>query len=544
MSQLLLDLENIIQGDVSDSPKLRQEYSTDASIFRVVPEIVVAPKDSRDIQKLVSYATSQTHKYISLTPRSAGTDMSGGPLTESIVVDMKKYFSHLHKIGTDWATAEPGMMYRDFEKQTLKKGLLLPCYPASRELCTIGGIFANNAGGEKSFTYGKAEKWIKSMRVVLADGNEYTIEPLSKLALDKKLKQKDYEGALYTKIYTLCEENYDVIKKARPNITKNSTGYPLWNVWDKNTFDLTQLFVGSQGTLGIITELTVKLIKPKPKKRLVVVFLNNLDHLAEIVNRIIPLQPESFECYDDKTLKLAFKFLPEIAKRIPGQNGFSLLTQFIPELTAILRHGMPKLFLLAEFSGDSQLAVDTNAKKAQTALSDLQLTTLIPKGSLSQKKYWVVRRESFNLLRHHVRHAHTAPFIDDVCVRPDQLPEFLPRLKAIMADYNLQFTIAGHIGDANFHIFPLMDFRDPKIRAIVPKLSKRVFDLVFEFGGTMSGEHNDGIVRTPYLKDMYGQEIVKLFHEVKLIFDPNNIFNPGKKVDISLDYANSHILKN
>lgn len=544
MSQLLRDLEHIISGEVSDSTQLREQYSTDASIFRVVPAIIVTPKDTTDIKKLVTYATSQKDKQVSLTPRLAGTDMSGGPLSESIVVDMKKHFIHLHKIGHDWATVEPGMMYRDFEKQTLKKGLLLPCYPASRELCTIGGIFANNAGGEKSFTYGKAEKWIKSMKVVLADGNEYTIEPLTKTQLETKIKSKSFESSLYRQVFELCESNYAKIQKAKPNVSKDSTGYPLWNVWDKKTFDLNQLFVGSQGTLGIITELTVKLIKPKPKKRLLVVFLHDLDNLADIVNRIIPLQPESFECYDDKTLKLAFKFLPEIATRIPGQNGFSLLTQFIPELATILRYGMPKLFLLAEFTGDSQSVIDTKARKAQTSLSDLNLTTLVPSDSLSQKKYWVVRRESFNLLRHHVRHAHTAPFIDDVCVRPDQLPEFLPKLKTIMSDYDLQFTIAGHIGDANFHIFPLMDFRDQKIRAIVPELSKRVFNLVFEFGGTMSGEHNDGIVRTPYLTDMYGPEIVRLFRATKQIFDSNNIFNPGKKVDLSLEYANSHILNN
>lgn len=540
MKPSLRELETLIRGDVSDAKDLRQAYSTDASIFQLVPELVVAPKDELDVEALVTYATK--NKSISLTPRSAGTDMSGGSLTESVVVDMKKYFTHLHTVGHNFATVEPGMMYRDFEKATLKKGLILPCYPASRELCTVGGIFANNAGGEKSFTYGKAEKWIKSMRVVLADGHTHTIAPLTLGELNTKLKGKDFLAKAYKKLFDLCEAHYDTIHQAKPKVSKDSTGYPLWNVWNKKTFDPTQLFVGSQGTLGIITELTVKLVTPPSKKRLLVIFLHDIDKLAEIVSRIVPLRPESFECYDDKTLKLALKFLPEIAARIPGQTGISLLGQFVPEFITLMKHGMPKLFLLAEFAGENQSAVDKRTREAKASLNDLNITTVIPKNPTAAKKYWVVRRESFNLLRHHIRHKHTAPFIDDVCVRPEQLPEFLPRLKAIMSQYNLQFTIAGHIGDANFHIFPLMDLRDPAIREIIPKLSKQVFDLVFEFKGTMSGEHNDGLVRTPYLEAMYGKEIVALFRDVKTIFDPNNIFNPGKKVAISQTYANSHIL--
>lgn len=543
MTELYRDLENLIHGDVTNTEAELESYSVDASIFKVVPELIVAPKDVEDIKKLVHYVTKNKDKKLSLTARSAGTDMSGGPLTESIVVDMKKYFNHIHKVTSNSATAEPGTFYRDFEKQTLKKDLILPCYPASRELCTLGGIFSNNSGGEKSLTYGKAERWIKSMNVVLSDGNEYTIKPLSTAELATKKKATDFEGTIYRQMHELLEKDYDLIQKSRPNVSKDSTGYALWNVWDKKTFDLTQLFVGAQGTLGLTTELTVKLIEPKPKRRLMVIFLSDLEHLSEIVQRVLKFQPESFECYDDKTLKLAFKFLPEIAARIPGQSGFSMLTKFIPELVMILQHGMPKLFLLAEFTGDTQASADKKARAAEASLEDLNLTTVIPHDAISQKKYWVVRRESFNLLRHHTRHAHTAPFIDDVCVRPDQLPEFLPKLQAIMADYDLKFTIAGHIGDANFHIFPLMDFTDPKMRDIVPDLSKRVFDLVFEFKGTMSGEHNDGIVRTPYLEKMYGKEMVQLFRDVKTIFDPNNIFNPGKKVNISLDYANEHILK-
>lgn len=540
VSPLVRDLEKILAGDVNEQAAVLDAASTDASIFRVRPAVVVAPKDARDIEKLVTYARS-CRPAISLTPRAAGTDMSGGPLSESVVVDMKKYFTSTVRVGANDATVEPGVMFTDFDRKTRQKNLILPCYPASRELCTLGGIFANNAGGEKSLTYGQAQNWITSLNIVLADGREHTIKPLTADELKQKITGRDYTADLYKKIYTICDENYALLQKARPRVSKDSTGYPLWRVWDKKTFDLTQLFVGSQGTLGIITELTVKLTRPKPKKRLLVIFLTDIAKLPTVVERVLAHRPESFECYDNKTLGLALRFLPEIAARV-GRSWWTVATTFWPELLFVARHGLPKLFLLAEFTGESQMAVDRQARRAQKSLADVPVAAHLAATGVEQKKYWVVRRESFNLLRHHLRHVHTAPFIDDVCVRPEQLAEFLPRLQNIMADYNLQFTIAGHIGDANFHIFPLMDFRQPATRAIVPELSRRVFDLVFEFGGTMSGEHNDGLVRTPYLEKMYGPDVVGLFREIKNVCDPNNIFNPGKKVNLDPNFARLHMV--
>jgi FAD/FMN-containing dehydrogenase len=146
------------------------------------------------------------------------------------------------------------------------------------------------------------------------------------------------------------------------------------------------------------------------------------------------------------------------------------------------------------------------------------------------EKYWVIRRESFNLLRKHVHGKHTAPFIDDIVVRPEYMPEFLPQLYAVMNQYDITYTIAGHIGDGNMHIIPLMDFTRPDFETIIHDLSEKVYDLVLRYKGSISGEHNDGLVRTPFLSQMYGPDIITLFEQTKDIFDPHHIFNPGKKV--------------
>lgn len=537
------ELQAIVAGEVSDDPAVLKAASRDASVFEITPQLVVSPKDSNDLGKLVKFVTEHKDKKLSLTPRSAGTDMSGGPLTESIVLDMKPHFNHIGKITSTTATTEPGVFYRDFEKATLKHDRLMPSYPASRELCTVGGMVGTNAAGEKTLSYGKVADYVQQLTVVLHDGKEYNVVPLTKAQLKKKISRKTAESEIYRKVYKLIEDNYDLIHAAKPNVSKNSAGYALWDVWDRKTFDLTRLFTGSQGTLGIITNITFKIVRPKMQSRMLIIFLHDLHQLAEIVNRVLKFNPESFESYDDHTLKLAIRYFPEIAARIKSKSTWELVQEFMPEFMTLLSFGrLPKLVLLAEFTGDSIGEVNRRVHEAEESLTDLNLHTLITKNRQEGKKYWVVRRESFSLLRSHIKHKHSAPFIDDVTVRPEQLPEFLPQLQNIMSKYDLVFTLAGHIGDANFHIFPLMDMSKPKVRAIIPKLSQEVFELVFKYKGSMSGEHNDGIIRTPFLEQMYGKEMVGLFKEVKHIFDPNNIFNPGKKVDVTMDYAVKHFL--
>ncbi|MDO8510445.1 MAG: FAD-binding oxidoreductase [bacterium] len=533
------DLKTLIKGEIETEAAVLKNYSRDASLFEVMPQAVVHPKDVEDIKALVHYAAKNAESGVSLTVRAGGSDMGGGPLGESIILDSTAHFSKIGGVEGDEITVEPGVFYRDFEKVTLAKNLLLPCFPASRELCTVGGMVANNAGGEKSLTYGKTNRYVRRLKAVLADGNEYTVEPLSKSELEEKIKQNNFEGTLYRDLYQLLEDNYELIQKSRPTVSKDSTGYALWNVWDKKTFDLTQLFVGSQGTLGIITEIKFALVRPKPHAKLLVIFLHDLTHLALITKTMLSFKPESFESYDDHTLKLAVKYFPEILKSLKT-NILSLAWKFIPEFSMILRGGMPKLILLVEFTGDNAEDVAIRSKAALESLSGLNVRKRLTHSRAEARKYWVIRRESFNLLRHHMRDVHTAPFIDDIVVRPEHLPEFLPKLESVLAEYKLTYTIAGHVGDGNFHIIPLMNLKDPETKTIVFDLADKVYELVFAFKGSMSGEHNDGLIRSRFLPKMYGEQMYGLFKKTKEIFDPHNIFNPGKKIGTKIAYLKSH----
>ena len=532
-------LSLLLKGDIDIEEKTLEKFSHDASLFEVKPKVIVFPKNSRDIQAIVKWVNENKEKEpgLSITARSAGTDMSGGAINDSIILDFTRYMNSIKKVENNVGIAEPGCYYRDFEKETLKQGLFMPAYTASREICALGGMVANNAGGENTVKYGKVENFISYLKVVFADGNEYLIKPINREKLSRKCSQNDFEGEVYRKISYLISSNKERIMSSKPNVSKNSAGYYLWNVWDEKneTFDLCRLIIGSQGTLGIITEIGWKLV-PKPAYgSLLAIFMPSLDKLPEVVNEVMTFKPDSFETYDDYSLKLAIKFFFDFFEQMGFVSAVRLGLQFIPESFLMLRHGIPKLTLLVQFTGDSKEKVQKRLKELQKKISHFGLKSRVTKSDIEAEKYWEVRRQSFNMLRKHVHGRRTAPFIDDIIVLPKYLPEFLPKVETILDENKLTYTVAGHAGDGNFHIIPLMDLNSPFSTDSIIEISRKIYDLVMEYKGSITAEHNDGIIRTPYLEKMYGGEIVELFKKTKEIFDSKYILNPGKKVGGTFD---------
>lgn len=574
-SELETEIKKLIEGDIESTPESLDKYSKDASIFKVTPTLIIYPKNSNDVKQVVKFVARNkpAHPELSITARSAGTCMSGGAINDSIIMDFTKYMNEIIDFKEESAlhygfkmtgsvTAMPGVYYRDFEEFTLSKGMLMPTYTASREICAIGGMVANNSGGEKTIKYGKVENFIKSLKVVFRDGNEYEIKALTKTELVAKCAGDSMESELYTDIYNLIKENETEINSAKPKVSKNSAGYYLWNTVvskasegpelvegsEEKYFDLCRLVVGSQGTLGIITEITWYLIPEEKHKMMHVSFLKKTDQIGNIVEEILPLGPESVESYDDYSLTLAIKFFPDFIRQMSIFEFIKMGISFIPEVFMMLRGGLPKLVVITEFSESSIEACQDKVNKLDQVLKNSNkdfinnsgLQTRITNAQEGQK-YWRIRHESFNLLRKHVKGKHTAPFIDDICVSPYDLPEFLPKLNNILKDYKLVYTIAGHAGNGNFHIIPLMDFKDIKTRDIIMEVSNKVYDLVAEYKGTITAEHNDGLIRTPYLDKMFSPNILSLFKKTKEIFDPLNIFNPRKKVGADKTYMYDHI---
>ena len=557
MDQIFDELKKKISGEVVADETSLAEYSNDYSIFQIKPRAVVFPKDSKDVKQLVNWVVGLKKKgvYASLTARSAGTDMSGGPLNDSIIVSFTprsfsksggqaQYLNRIKEIGKDYAIVEPGVYFRDLEKELDKRGLMYPAAPASKDICALGGMISNDSGGERSLNYGKTENFVQSLKVVLSDSKLYEIKPLSVTQLKKKISGKSFESGIYRKIYNLIEKNYDEIKRAKPDVSKNSAGYALWDIWDKKTFDLTKLLVGSQGTLGLVTEAKLRLVKKKNFSRLVVVFAKTVEPVPGLVEAVLPLKPESIESYDDKTLGLAMRFLPSLVKIMKGSL-FTLAWKFLPEFIMVLKGGFPKMVILIEIASDSESELESKTELVRRAALRFPVQARVIKDKTEEEKYWTIRRQSFALLHSHVKGLDAAPFVDDIIIKPEHMAEFLPKVNKILDKHKdkMIYTIAGHPGNGNFHIIPLVDLKDPDVPGVIADCMDKIYKLVLEYDGSITAEHNDGLIRGPYLKMMYGEKIYKLFEETKKIFDPLDIFNPRKKIGVDKKYSFSLIKK-
>lgn len=539
------ELSKIFKGELDNSDETREFYSHDASLFELRPQIVAYPKNTDDIKSIVSFVSKNKAAYpeLSITPRSRGTDMSGAAIGESIVLDVSKHMTALYDVTPEAASVQSGMLYKDFDIETLKHGSILPSYTASRDLASVGGMVNNNSGGEKSLEYGKTDNFVNELKIVLSDGNEYTVKPLNRDELNAKMSQDDFEGNVYRQTFELLDKNYDEIKAAAPKVTKDSTGYHLWNIWDRDTgiFDLTKLFVGAQGTLGITTDLQLRLVPKAAHSGTLVCYMHTMDNLGEVIPAVLAHKPASFESFDDNTLWLSFKFFFLFITKLGLWTWIKTALQLLPDGLMILK-GVPKLILLIEFTGATPEEVKKKVHEAKLDLKRFGFTYMEEDGTEAKsRKFWLMRRESFNLLRKKIKDKHTAPFIDDFVVPPERLTEFLPQLRAIIVKYKLFATIAGHMGDGNFHVIPLMKIEDPTERAKFKPAMTEVNNLVISYGGSVSGEHGDGLIRGPWLEQMYSPSVLGYMKEIKQLYDPQNIFNPHKKTDATWDFSFSHI---
>lgn len=523
-------IEQIIKGMIDISEEARRSYSHDASIFEVKPQGVIQPKDVDDIKQLIKAISEQKQhgKNVSIAARNGGTCMSGGSLTEGYVVDV----SQLNKIGEinhvkKTINVQGGVMHLEIEKATHPHGLLFAPYTSSHDICGIGGMIGNNASGEKSVKYGATSKNINELKVVLADGNEYEFRPLTPEQLEKKKAQQNFEGEIYRKITELIEKNQSVISAHHPLTKKNAAGYALWELWneDKTEFNLARLFIGAQGTLGIVTEAELKLVDLAPYSRMIITPIVDLKNLTPVVTTAMSHNPVTCETFDHYTYDLAKQLYPEDAKRA---------------YVADEKH----MVIMTLFEGGTQQEADEAAKKAKEALEKIGHKTFWIEDKASVESYLLIRRKSFKMLLENPTPDYRAmAFLEDTIVPLDRYGDFLEKLEAILAEYDMTYTYAGHIGDGSIRLVPLVNMEAEGAAEKIMELETKVNDLVISFGGSISVDHNDGIIRTPYLEKQFGSEMVDLFTEVKHIFDPLNIFNPGKKVGGTIEYALEHIVR-
>jgi FAD/FMN-containing dehydrogenase len=525
------DVKKIIRGDVDVSSAALKAYSHDASIFEVTPSAVMYPKDEKDLKQIVHYVTERKLEGadVSITPRNGGTCMSGGSLTEGYVVDMSRYFNHIGAVDVAGRTmwTQGGVMHIDAESKAKDAGLFFAPYTSSRDICGIGGMIGNNASGEKSVKYGPTSDNVKRMKVLLSDGEVYEFGPLTAREVEEKKRLPSFEGKLYREITEMIDENWNLIDKNHPRTVKNAAGYALWQLWDKQRahFNMSRLFIGAQGTLGIVTEAELKLV-PLPKaNRMIVVPIQTLSELTPVVKTLMSMHPVTCETFDHHTYELAEMYHPEDAERANLARG---------------KH----MVVLAVFDGDNQEQSDRDTGRAKEALEQIGKEVLWVDDQAVLESFLLIRRKSFRMLLEHPRENMRAmAFLEDTIVPLEHYGEFLAALEAILSEYDLVYTYAGHIGDGSIRLVPLVNMEAEDAPDKVMELETKVNDLVMAFGGSISVDHNDGLIRTPYLEQFFGPEMYTLMARVKELFDPHGIFNPRKKVGGSFEYSKAHIVR-
>jgi FAD/FMN-containing dehydrogenase len=542
-------------GGVSSNKDILDRYSNDESIFTVRPQIVLQPKSRKDVEIAVSVLGKQTLRFpsLSLTPRAAGTGLGGGALTDSIVIDVSVHMHRIepiHKTKDGFTvTCEPGAMWRDVEKKLKTYGVYLPSAPASKDICSIGGSVANNAAGPDSLRFGHTANSIESLDVVFYDGKTYTLKPITYKEYESIIKKDNAHARILQEVFTLIEKNETLIKKAKPKTSKNSAGYALWDVLSTDvaqfkkghgTLDLTRLVCGSQGTIGVITSVTMRTEKIPKHTQLVVVPVFDLADAGHAIVKALDFNPISIELFDGLTFDLALKNPDFFKDRLSALAYYQVLLSMYTTYHVRYLRKTPEFTLL--------ITLDTASEAARTH-NPQHLVSLLKKNGAKKARlvtsptetemFWQIRRASYPLSKFQDPHKRPAAFLEDMVVPPKNLPKFFMEIKRLLKKYNVTACIHGHGGNGHLHFYPLIDFENKTTPKLITKMTEEFFATAIKYEGTLCGEHNDSIISMQHLSKMFNKEAIALFERLEHICDPEDIFNPGKKVHPRFDVLSS-----
>lgn len=523
MNKVAHYLQEHLSGEVMTSADVRSYFATDGSVFTLTPSIVVYPRGENDVRKAArfSWQLAERGRVVPITARGLGTDQSGGALGEGIMLVFPAHMNRIIELDgkTGSVTIEPGIIYGKLQQTLHTHGRFLPPFPSSLEFSTVGGAIANNAAGEKTIKYGSTRDYTRSLRVVLANGEVIETRRLSKRELNKKLGLATFEGEIYRSLDAALEEHKDIIESSVLSVTKNSAGYDLADIRGKDgSFDLTPLIVGSQGTLGIVTEAVMETELHNPNTTLIAAFFDDIQVAEQVVQELRELSemPSALELVDENLLNFLHEHNPN-------------------QLKGIVDPPFHKLIILIEFDNPSGRTQKRMAKKAQKILDKYQVSFRLETSAEKRDELWKIRHSAAAVISHTEGSTKALPIIEDGIVPLDKFQQYINNVYEMFAKHHLKAAIWGHAGNANLHMQPFLDLGQVGDRQKVFKIIDDYYRMVIGLGGSTSGEHNDGRLRAPYLEVLYGADVYQLFVKVKKIFDPYGILNPGVKIGVELN---------
>ncbi|MEA1895990.1 MAG: FAD-binding and (Fe-S)-binding domain-containing protein [Euryarchaeota archaeon] len=496
MNHIKKTLQNV-RGDVYTDLATMYCYSTDASIYQVIPSAVVCPVDAEDVRECMKSAKELG---ISVTARAAGTNLAGSCLGKGIILDISKNMNRIlgivKKDGEFFVDVEPGVIINDLQDYLGDKGLFLPSDPSSSEICMVGGNIGTKASGATSVKYGTTDDYVTDVEFVSADGE--IIDTARAETIPGRISRR----LLDLKKQILADTDTITRLESKRGV-KTASGYNIREMLDQDNIGniIAHLMSGSVGTLGIFTQIRLKVLGIVSGTAISAIYFKKLYDAGDAVQHIKKLAPSKIEMMDSTSLEIVRAEHPDMG---------------IPENVCAL---------FVEFEGDDRKSKIDDLEQMIRDMYDVCLIFSESDDEEVQEKIWAVRKALVPILTNYDEDIKPDAFIDDVAVRVPDLAPLISDLHEVFEEYDITSAVYGHAGSGNLHIRPMLNLNDQKNIDMLPILVDRVYDVVFKYNGTMTGEHGMGRLRTMFLKKEWGERIYDYMQQIKEIFDPDGILN-------------------
>ncbi|MEK6757301.1 MAG: FAD-binding oxidoreductase [Bacteroidota bacterium] len=496
-------LKEIVKGECFFDNKTREAYSTASCWYKILPVAVAFPKDIEDVQSILRFCYENE---IAVIPRGGATGLAGQAVGFGVVIDFTQRMNRLLDVRGDSAEVQPGLVLAQLNELLREYKRFFPIDPASGKQCTVGGMIATNAAGAHGVKYGATKDHVESLMVVLSNGELATIR--STYTESGLLYSRTYRDN-YFRLHGLLMKNRDLILRRFPKVPKNSSGYNLHDAVKGKDFDARKIVVGSEGTLAVVVQATLRLATPSPFRLGAAAYFPDYESAAEAVLQTLELSPSAIEILDDTYLALGQGLTPASSKLVRSDA---------------------KAMLYYEFEGDSPEDLRDCLVRLEQVVKRVGVSAYLPFLTEAERKELWDLREAVSQRINGDKSTGKTSFVEDAAVPIVNLPAYIKGLKEILSRYEIEFSAYGHAGSGNIHCATFVDLKNLDHYRRIDLIASEVNDLAISLGGTLSGEHGDGFVRTPFLERLYGSEIYSLFQQVKQIFDPTNILNPNKIV--------------
>jgi FAD/FMN-containing dehydrogenase len=510
MDKISRYLAEHITGEVVNDSKVKEYYAHDASILQVRPTVVVYPRNTEDLRKLTRFSYRMMEKGVRLpiTARGNGTDQTGAAIGEGIIAVLPAHMNQVLELDEreQKIRIQPGLNFKALQDVLSTHGLYLPVHPLSYAVSTIGGAMANNASGDRSLKYGKTRDWVDRLEVVLANGELIETSRLNRNELNKKKGLPGLEGEIYRQLDGLISDNSELIDKLANRPVESNIGYAIDKVKrNDGSFDLTPLFVGSQGTLGIVSQAILRADRIPATSTLLALALKNGADVQKVVDTIRPLDPSIFDFIDKTALDMVIK--------ITGREPYKLLTD-----------KPPAAIFLIEFNGNRKAVA-----KAERLLADLG-SVVVAETADDKDRLWAIRHSVNAVTRANYHNKVAVPIIEDATVPVENIGALLAAAKDLASKKFVEVAIWGHVGAGSLTVMPFVDLARLEDRQNIITLMNRYYTDVLKLDGVISGSRAEGRLRTPFGERQSGDELKELFSKIKEIFDPMGILNPNVKL--------------